>query len=96
MFKKVKTPTHLDLEIERVLSELEAHAADSKEYKDILDSYERLMKLVPRQDPLFSGDAMLGAFANLLGIGAVLGYEKFNVITSKAFGWIKPRSIGKL
>ena len=93
MFKKTVKITPLEAEIARVLSELEGHSPDTKEYNEILDKYERLTKLLPKRERAVSGDAILGASVNLLGIGAVLGYEKFNVITSKAFTWIKPRNI---
>ena len=92
MFKKPE-PTSLETEIERVLDDMITHAPDSKEYKDILETYERLCELRPKKDKLVSGDAVLGAVVNLLGIGAVLGHERLNVITTKAFSWIKPRNI---
>ena len=77
-------------EIDRLLSEMSGLSPESKEYNDRLDHIQKLTPLLPKpQSKVPSADVILGSFTNLLGIGAVLHYEKLNVITSKAFGWIR-------
>lgn len=94
MLKKKQTRTDpLREEIDRVLSELAGLSPETVEYGTTIERLESLHKLwiSERKPKLFSGDALLGAGTNLFGIGMVLGFEKFNVITSKAFGMlVKP------
>lgn len=75
-------------EMKRLLLELEGLDADSDQYKLLLSRLAELQALLP-QTKKISGESWLTAAVNLAGIGAVLGYEKANVITSKAFGMIK-------
>ena len=77
-------------EIDRLLSEMSGLSPESNEYSERLDHIQKLTPLLPKpQSKVPSADVILGSFTNLLGIGAVLHYEKLNVITSKAFGWIR-------
>ena len=77
-------------EIDRLLSEMSGLSPESKEYSERLDHIQKLTPLLPKpQSKVPSADVILGSFTNLLGISAVLHYEKLNVITSKAFGWIR-------
>lgn len=89
MFKKPEI-SPLEKEIIRVHAVLEKLDPNSKEYQDVLGRLVVLYHQKPKREPVFSGDAILGAAVNLLGLGAVLGHERAHVITSKAFGWIKP------
>lgn len=91
MFKKNQEELALlKTEIARVHSELEAMSADQDGYETVLNHLVTLYGLLPEKKRLFSGDAVLGAVSNLLGIGIVIGYERMHVITSKAFSWIRP------
>lgn len=89
MFKK-QEPSLLEKEIARVHKVLEELDPNSKEYQDVLGRLVVLYHQKPKRETVFSGDALLGAAVNLLGLGAVLGHERAHVITSKAFSWIKP------
>ena len=77
-------------EIDRLLSEMSELPPNGPLYKEYLDHIQKLSNLLPKpQSKVPSADVILGSLTNLLGIGAVLHYEKLNVITSKAFGWIR-------
>ena len=77
-------------EIERLLAEMTELPTTSDIYQKNLDAIQKLTPLLPKQQPKgVSTDVLIGSLTNLLGIGAVLHHEKLNVITSKAFGWIR-------
>lgn len=90
MFGKKREKTDLEKEIARLYSEMEGMNPDDKEYQTRLEVVIKLTALTPKKDRVVSGDAVLGAGVNLLLTGAILHHEKLNVITSKAFSWIKP------
>ncbi len=81
--------TSLEKEIESVLKVMSQHSPDSKEYKAMSENLERLYKAKSyEKDRSVSPDTIAVVAGNLLGIALVLGYEKANVITSKAMGFI--------
>jgi hypothetical protein len=91
--KKQPTTDPLKEELDRVLDELSGLSSTSKEYEAAVKQYDIMYKLwsSTRKKRLFTGDAMLNAGAHVFGLGMILGFEKFNVITSKAIGFvIKP------
>jgi hypothetical protein len=92
VFRKKLAPTDLEKEIARLYSEMEGMNPDDKEYQTRLEVVIKLTALLPKKHSTFSGDALLGAGVNLGLTGLILHHEKLNVITSKAFGWIKPLS----
>lgn len=97
MFGKKHEKTDLQKEIARLFSEMEGMNPDDKEYQTRLEVVIKLAALAPKKERVVSGDAILGAGMNLFLTGAILHHEKLNVITSKAFSWIKPLPIkGKL
>lgn len=87
--KKIENPSLLEESITSAFNQLEAHDAGTEEYAAILDKIERLEALRPKKKELsVSGDAIIGAATNVLGLVLVLNYEKIGVISSKAFGLI--------
>lgn len=85
--KKIEEPNLLEESIASAFNQLEEHDAGTEKYADIIDKIERLIALRPKKKELtVSGDALVGAITNILGIGLVLNYEKLGVVTSKAFG----------
>lgn len=77
-------------EIERLLAEMSSLPASSEHYQKNLDAIQKLTPLLPKpQSKAPSMDVLIGSMTNLIGIGAVLHHERLNVITSKAFGWIR-------
>ena len=89
MKHKQISKTILDLEIEALLLEMKNHSRSSNEYKVMVESLTELYKAkevtLGRQ---ISPDTIAIIAANLLGIGMIIGFEKANVVTSKALGFI--------
>ena len=81
--------TNLEKEIDDVLSEMELLDKDSKEYRTRVVHLERLYKAKGYDKSRHvSPDTIAIVAGNLLGILIILGYEKANVITSKALGFV--------
>ena len=95
-------------EIHRVLQEMETADPETKEYQFVAGNLRTLMEIealeakteresapepvLPEPKKTVSPDTILLVAGNLLGILAVLNYERVHVVTSKALGFIlKPR-----
>lgn len=93
--KKPDEKTGLDRAIDDVFSDMEGSDSDSPEYAKMVDQLVKLHALkVAEKQPKKNVDAntLVTVAGNLMGVGMILGYEKFNVVTSKALGMIiKPR-----
>lgn len=94
MFKKEKPkpePTELDKAISHAFETLEQFEPNSDEYVKITKQIQLLTNLrnesKDKADKI-SKDALLAGAVSLAGIIAILGYEKANVITSKALGFV--------
>jgi hypothetical protein len=91
MFTK-KTPatlTRLDKAIEDVLIDMGGFTSDQEEYADMLKTLERLYRLKEQDTPpRISPDVALTVGANLLGILMILGYERTQIVTSKALSFV--------
>jgi hypothetical protein len=64
---------------------------DTDEYNKVLDQIERLHKLKSRESEgkmRVSPDTLIIVGANLLGIVLILNYEKLDIVTSKALGFV--------
>ena len=87
MYQKDKPePTALELAIEDALVNLSPHDDD---YDKKVKSVERLYRLKEIDSPQrVSPDTMALIFANLTGIAMIVGYERANVVTSKAIGFL--------
>lgn len=94
MFAKSPIENELDKAIISSLKELDNIESKSEEYGVVVDRITKLHKLKAEQaikPP--SMDTVLIVGANLLGILWVTRYERENVITSKALGFVmKPRT----
>lgn len=77
----------IELEINEILRIMAITDRKSKEFEDLLDKLERLDKLREKKSKI-SGDAKATIAGNLLGIGLILGYEKANILLSKAVGFV--------
>jgi|tagenome__1003787_1003787.scaffolds.fasta_scaffold20587406_2 hypothetical protein len=89
--KKLKRkPTKLQIEIDDLVSELNNHKPESKEYGIIV---ERLSKLhTIRKESLpdrLSWNTGATVSANLLGILMIVHHEHLFVVTSKALSFVK-------
>jgi hypothetical protein len=86
---KKNRKTKLDDVIEAVILKLEGLSPDSKEYQIIADNLERLYKARSYEKSNFvSPDTLAIIGGNLLGIALILWFEKTDVITSKALGFV--------
>ena len=75
--------------IEAALKEAELHDPASEDYTTIARNVETLAKAKALgESKKLSPDAVLGAATSILGIVAVLQYERLAVVSSKAFGLI--------
>lgn len=96
MFRKKPDPTQptLNGEIDRVLKEIQDHKPNTDPYTAACNNLEKLykMKTAEKQTRL-KADTVVTVVANLLGIGMIVGFERANVVTSKALGFVmKPRT----
>jgi hypothetical protein len=93
MFAKSHTDSALEKEITSALDELEILRDNPEKYGEALERIAKLQKLKPEsglKPP--SLDTVLIVGANLFGILWLTRYERENVITSKALGFVmKPR-----
>ena len=84
-FRKIKR-THLDDEINAVVTVMQTLGPDSPQYKEQLAYLERLHKLKAQERrTLVSSDTIAMCATNLLGILIIVAYENKHVITSKGF-----------
>lgn len=90
---KSSRPSRLEIEISQLVNALRDHRPESEEYGVILERISKLEKIQKEREPeSISPDAWLAVTANLVGIVLIIKHEQFNVITSKALGFvIRPR-----
>lgn len=86
--KKASNVQSLDETIMELEHDMKTHDGDSEEYATCLNRLERLYKLREKHsrkglDP----NTLLLVGGNLLGILIIVGYERANVIGSKALGF---------
>jgi len=85
MSSRKKTEEHLDVLIERVVSDMELYGPDSEEYTNLVKHLETLNRMkASKWWTRLSWDTVLIVLGNLLGILIIVAYEERNVITSKA------------
>lgn len=79
----------LDVEIEAVLSKLRKEDPCSDNYDILMNNLERLYELRNLDSKgKITPDAKALILSNILGIVVILSYERFNVITTKALGFV--------
>jgi hypothetical protein len=94
MKRKQKEPTRLEIVIDNVLDELSGFTADAPEFAAMTDQLRKLYELkgIDRENRRSlrtpSPDTLAIVAANLLGICVIVGYERANVITSKAVSFV--------
>lgn len=80
----------LDETIRQIHLDMSTMTCDTKEYASAADQLIKLYKL--REDLTrphrLSPDVLVPAIANILGIVAILKYEKYDIITTKALGFV--------
>lgn len=83
------TQSPIDLAITQALSDLQSFSVDSVEYAKGVGQIKELYKLKENNSKKsVSPDVLVNAGANLIGILAILQYERVHVITSKALSFV--------
>lgn len=88
--KSVSAPSKLDETIENLLSDMAGYEVHSEEYTKACENLKVLYEAkasLPKPESV-SPDTFANVVANLVGIVAILGYEKKNIITSKALSFV--------
>lgn len=89
IFTKKDKQTKLEKEIDAVIRQMSALSADSEKYTAMAENLERLYKAKSYDSTSrISPDTVAVIAGNLLGIMLILGYEKTNIVTSKAMGFV--------
>lgn len=78
-----------DKQIRRVLHELETTDPNSEQYGTLVERLQKLQKMRAEDRPdRPSSDTLVLAGANLIGLVLIIRHEQFNVITTKALGFV--------
>lgn len=82
--------TRLEDTIDNLLSEMAGFAGHSEEYSKMASQVQKLYELKEHDAPKqrISPDTLMTVGGNLLAVLIIVGYERANVITSKALGMI--------
>jgi len=78
----------LNEEIERVLTDISKVSIQSDDYPKLVESLSKLYSLKPEQPKPISNDTLAMIAGNLAGIVLIVGYERANIVTSKALGFV--------
>ena len=89
MFIKKSAPSNpqLDHDIAQAHRSLDDNEPHTKEYASTVDQLTKLYALKETPSRL-SPDTLATIAANLFGIAMIVGYERANVMTSKAIGFL--------
>lgn len=87
--KKDAKPNRLQDVIDKLLIEMAEMDSDDEEFATKLDQLAKLYKMKESNNSRrVSPDTMALIGANLLGIAMIIGYERANVIASKAMSFV--------
>lgn len=89
----INKPSQLDEELEkeitRVLDQMQSYSAEDEEYSKMADQLEKLYSIRHEAKPKkISADTLAIVAGNLFGILLIVGFEKSNVLTSKALNFV--------
>jgi hypothetical protein len=89
MFNNNKNKSlELDEAIQRVHDRMKYEEIDSEEYATLLQRLDKLHSIKEANTKRISPDTLLIVGGNLLGIVLILGYERVNVVASKALSFV--------
>lgn len=96
--RKVPNTDTLDIAIDKAFEDLKNYPADSDEYAAIMKHVDQLYiyrypnhKKGQERKPV-DVNVVIPAVASLFGVGMIIGFEKANVLTSKALSFVvKPK-----
>lgn len=90
--KTKKEKTGLEQAIDDILFEMKGKDADSDEFAAMVARLDTLYKLKEIDKPKrVSADTLATITGNLVGIALIVGYERSNVMTSKALSFLRLR-----
>lgn len=76
--------------IERVLKDMNSEDPHTEKYAQSADQLVKLYALKNEtRSRRVSPDTMATVFANLLGIGIIVGHERVHIVTSKALSFVQ-------
>jgi 5'(3')-deoxyribonucleotidase len=82
-------PDALQKEIDRVLADVSEEDVCSEEYATGIDQFVKLNEIKAKHaKKTISPDTWAVIAANLLGIALILHYERADIVTSKAIGFV--------
>ena len=82
-------PNNLEKAIARNLAEMDQYGCNSPEYAKMVEQLAKLYKLKEFDNHgRVSADTKAIILGNLVSIALILGYERANVLTSKALGFV--------
>ena len=79
--------TNLEKTIDSALKAMEGLSPDSKEYAEIASNVEKLYKAKGNEKTI-SPDTIAVVAGNLIGLALIMSFERANVITTKALGFV--------
>lgn len=88
MFKRTKSPNHLETAIARAHKKLDEHEVGSPEYVKVVDQIVKLNQMKNENSNQISSDTLATIGANLVGILLIIRHEHVNVITSRALNMV--------
>lgn len=78
--------------VEDILNYLDEYPPNSDEYSKAVQNLSVLCEARAKRAPtIIDLDMVVGLFGNLVGIVLILQHEKFNVISTRAMSWIRPK-----
>lgn len=93
MSTTTSTTPDLQTAIDKVLVELDTKTPGTDEYATLVEQLDKLMKIKVTEKPVdkLSKDTLTTVLGSLAGIVAIIGFERANIITSKALGFVLKR-----
>lgn len=94
MFTPSTTKTDLEKSIDTALLRADAYDPSTEEFARSVDQISKLHKMKEAERPSsLSQDTLVLCLTNIAGIIMIIKHEQFNVITSKALGFVvKPKA----
>lgn len=81
-------PTDLTQVYEQLFAKLKELDPTTTDYAHVIDQLDKLTKMTPKKEPFVKPEVLVAAGANLVGILAILNFERLNPLTSKALGFV--------
>lgn len=88
LLSRKKKPT-IETEVSRIVEKLCELDPASDEYKAIVSNLKTLKEAGAfKTNDAPTGDIIVTVIANLVGLFSIMKYERFDVLSAKALGWL--------